>query len=102
MVSAASPAPRRRWHRQFLALLPQIVTRAELPSVTSSPKPGPKPFKRSSATPYRDSFASSNSRRPVSPMPRRWPPSESSKPVTADVSAGTSIASTSLQSTVSG
>ena len=31
MVSAASPAPRRRrWHRQFLALLPQIVTHAKI------------------------------------------------------------------------
>ena len=30
MVSAASPPPRRRWHRQFLALLPQIVTRAKI------------------------------------------------------------------------
>ena len=32
MVSAASPAPapRRRWHRQFLALLPQIIIRAKI------------------------------------------------------------------------
>ena len=30
MVSAASPAPRRRWHRQFLALLPQIIIRARI------------------------------------------------------------------------
>ena len=31
MVSAASPAPRRRrWHRQFLALLPQIVAHAKI------------------------------------------------------------------------
>src|SRR5271166_3936630 len=32
MVSLAShaPAPRRRWHRQFLALLPQIVTHAKV------------------------------------------------------------------------
>jgi len=30
MVCASpSPAPRRRWHRQFLALLPQIVTHAK-------------------------------------------------------------------------
>ena len=31
MVCASpAPAPRRRWHRQFLALLPQIVTRARI------------------------------------------------------------------------
>ena len=31
MVCASPcPAPRRRWHRQFLALLPQIVTRARI------------------------------------------------------------------------
>ncbi|MGO9109783.1 MAG: hypothetical protein ACLP9L_11165 [Thermoguttaceae bacterium] len=31
MVCASpSPAPRRRWHRQFLALLPQIVTHAKI------------------------------------------------------------------------
>ena len=31
MVCASpAPAPRRRWHRQFLALLPQIVTHAKI------------------------------------------------------------------------
>ena len=30
MVSAASPAPRPRWHRQFLTLLPQIIVRAKI------------------------------------------------------------------------
>jgi hypothetical protein len=31
MVCASpSPAPRRRWHRQFLALLPQIIVRAKI------------------------------------------------------------------------
>jgi hypothetical protein len=31
MVCASpAPAPRRRWHRQFLALLPQIVVRAKI------------------------------------------------------------------------
>ncbi len=29
-ASPASPAPRRRWHRQFLALLPQIVQHAKV------------------------------------------------------------------------
>ena len=29
-ASPASPAPRRRWHRQFHALLPQIVTHAKI------------------------------------------------------------------------
>ena len=29
-ASPASPSPRRRWHRQFLALLPQIVTHAKI------------------------------------------------------------------------
>ena len=29
-ASPASPAPRRRWHRQFLALLPQIITYAKI------------------------------------------------------------------------
>ncbi len=30
VCSAPAPAPRRRWHRQFLALLPQIVTHAKI------------------------------------------------------------------------
>ena len=30
IATAASPAPRRRWHRQFLALLPQIIVRAKI------------------------------------------------------------------------
>ena len=30
ICSAPAPAPRRRWHRQFLALLPQIVTHAKI------------------------------------------------------------------------
>ncbi len=30
VASPASPSPRRRWHRQFLALLPQIVTHAKI------------------------------------------------------------------------
>ncbi len=31
MVCASpAPAPRRRWHRQFLALLPQIITQAKI------------------------------------------------------------------------
>jgi len=37
VCSSPAPAPRRRWHRQFLTLLPQIVTQAKIAFRTLKP-----------------------------------------------------------------
>ena len=96
MVSAASPAPRRRWHKQFLALLPQIIILAKIAFRHLKPEARAEAVQEVVCQCLTEIRPPGRTQaRPTSRMPPPWPPSESSKPVTTARSAGTSTCWTS-------
>jgi hypothetical protein len=87
MVTAA-PASRRCWHHQFLALLPQIVTRAKIAFRHLKPEARAEMVEEVVCNAMQAFVRLVQLKKTDIAYSARWPGSGSSKPVTTERSAG--------------